>query len=133
MRSYLLGISRFVVVVFVKTDGEGLYWLGALHLHQRHYGAGINPPGKKSAQWDIGDHAQADGPLELLFKLTNQFCVTRLQPRIKARFRTLYGRPVTRQHRLLLGRIKTQDASGGQFEKALVNTMWRGNVIVTHI
>ena len=55
------GMGRLVETVDVEADGKRFHRRGALCLHQRRDGRGIDPAGQERPQRHVGNHAPFDG------------------------------------------------------------------------
>lgn len=67
------GVLGFVVLAFVKADGERLDRTARLRLHQRHHRGGIDAAGQKRPQRHIGHPLQADRLVEAFFQRLHRF------------------------------------------------------------
>src|SRR5580765_2189218 len=66
-------VLKFVVTVFVKTDGERLYRLSHMPRHERDYRTRVDTTRQESPQWYVRNETQAHRLIKQRAQLLNIF------------------------------------------------------------
>ena len=129
----LPGAVRFVIPSLMKADRERLYRPGALRLHQRDDGRGIDPAGQECAEWHVGNHPQTDGVAQERIETLDGFvCVRRRIVAALSGNRNAAQVPEALRHRRCAF-AQRQDMTGREFLSLTIDGAWLGDVGVAEI
>ena len=110
-----------------------LYRLGALRLHQRHHGRGINPAGQERAERHVGNHPQTDGVAQERIETLDGFvCVRRRIVAALSSNRNAAQVPEALRHRRCAF-AQRQDMAGREFLSLTIDGAWLGDVGMAEI
>ena len=137
MSGDLARVTSFVPGGLFKADGIGIDGVGTEILHQGNHQRRVNPAGQERPQWYIGHHLRTHCGHEHLLKRIDSLGIARKrQGLLKTFMRRLPCRPIG--HRgwqcplFQIGRRNRHKMARHQFADTRIDTVWRGDVVVTH-